>query len=185
MQMSNDSEKDTIDSSFNESEAALILQEFRPTIPQTVTNGIQLSKDPVKRQEIKRDFLTILRSTANVLHAAKACKIPTAIAYIWRAEDPEFAFKWDKIIEAEMLPHLEAEAIRRAINGSDTLMMFMLKALNRSKYDDKLAEKAAERPSITIQMLDVDKTIITAANDQLSLPATNYIDGQVIDVVKK
>lgn len=172
---------ETKDPGWNEEEGILSLQEFKPLMPISVSNGIQVAKDPVKREELKRIFLSVLRSTAEVVSAAKVCQIPKSLAYIWRAEDPEFAFRWDKIFQSELLPHLEAEAVRRAMNGSDLLLMFMMKALDRNKYDDKVAEKTVSQPSITIQMIDVDAKLLAHSVNTTTIPAVKYIDGDILD----
>ena len=46
-------------------------------------------------------------------------------AYLWRREDPEFAAKWDDAV-ADGIDLLEDEARRRALEGSDKLLMFLL-----------------------------------------------------------
>lgn len=166
---------------WNDEEGILSLVEFRPQMPVTVSIGITVAKDPVKREELKRVFLSVLRSTASVQDACKICQIPQSLGYVWRTEDPEFAYKWDQIFKSEMIPHLEAEAVRRAMHGSDLLLMFMLKALDRNKYDDKVAEKIVSQPSITIQMLDVDKSLLVAANSHGVVPSVKYLDGVILE----
>lgn len=172
--------------SWNEEEGVLSLVEFKPQMPVTLSVGISVAKDPVKREELKRIFLSVLRSTASVQDAAKICQIPLSLGYVWRTEDPEFAYKWDQIVKSEMIPHLESEAVRRAMNGSDLLLMFMLKALDRDKYDDKVAEKRVAQPTITIQMLDVDKALLGKAeshgvNGSSVVPAVKYLDGVILE----
>lgn len=165
---------------WNEEEGILCLQQFKPTIPVEVSLGIKASRDPTARRELKKVFLDILRSTGSILDAARICKIPKSLAFSWRHQDPEFAYRWDQITKAELLPHLEAEAIRRALNGSDLLLMFMMKALDRDKYDDKVAEKTVNRPNITIQIRDVDKSMVAIAGSGY-IPGADYGSGRLLD----
>ncbi len=165
---------------WNEEEGILALEQFKPQVPVEVSLGIKSARDPVARRKLKEVFLDVLRSTGSILDAARICKIPKSLAFGWRHQDPEFAFRWDQITKAEMLPHLEAEAIRRALNGSDLLLMFMMKALDREKYDDKAAEKYVNKPNITIQIRDVDRTLIAVAG-QGYVPPVNYESGKLLD----
>ena len=57
--------------------------------------------------------------------AAKAAGVGRSTAYLWRQEDPEFAAKWDEAV-AMGIDRLESEARRRALKGSDKLLMFLL-----------------------------------------------------------
>ena len=165
---------------WNEEEGILSLEQFKPQVPVEVSLGIKSARDPLARRKLKEIFLDVLRSTGSILDAARICKIPKSLAFGWRHQDPEFAFRWDQITKAEMLPHLEAEAIRRALNGSDLLLMFMMKALDREKYDDKAAEKYVNKPNITIQIRDVDRTLI-AVSGQGYIPPVNYEDGKLLN----
>lgn len=165
---------------WNEEEGILSLQEFRPQVPVEVSLGIKASRDPDTRRELKKVFLDVLRSTGSILEASRICKIPKSLAFAWRHQDPEFAYRWDQISKTELLPHLEAEAIRRALNGSDLLLMFMMKALDREKYDDKAAEKHVNRPQIMIQIRDVDKSLVAIAGSS-AVPGIEYETGKLLD----
>ena len=57
--------------------------------------------------------------------AATAAGVGRSTAYLWRQEDPEFAAKWDEAV-AEGIDRLESEAYRRAVAGSDKLLIFLL-----------------------------------------------------------
>jgi len=71
-----------------------------------------------------------------VTNAAIAAGARRAAMYGWRKEDPVFAGAWDDAIEAGT-DKLEDEARRRALNGSDPLLMFMLKARRPAKYRER------------------------------------------------
>lgn len=80
-------------------------------------------------------FLDALAASGSVTRAAKRARISRMTAYNERARDPEFATAWD-IAKDRGIDALEDEAIDRAFDGSDILLMFRLKA-ERPKYRDK------------------------------------------------
>lgn len=104
-----------------------------------------------------RPFLQNLRQFPSVTEACRAAKVSRQRAYIARRNYPQFASDWDDALQ-EGLEALEGEAIRRAMVGeerirphfhngrliyeevikdkSDTLLIFLLKAHNPSKYRD-------------------------------------------------
>lgn len=169
---------------WNEEEGILTLQEFKPQLPASVSIGLVAARDPEKKRTLKKVFLEALQATGLVTEASKICQIPKSLAFQWRAEDPEFSFRWDKLIKGELLPHLEAEAFRRAMNGSDLLLMFMMKAYDRERFDDKAAEKVVARPSIMIQIRDVDKTLVAISDTSKTVPAIDYKSGKLLDAKK-
>lgn len=159
---------------WNEEQGILSLVEFQPQKPKAATVGIELARNPEKKARLKNIFIDVLRSTGLVTEAASICQIPKSLAYSWRFEDVEFASRWDSAFKSNIQPHLEAEAVRRAMAGSDLLMMFLLKSLDRDRYDDKVAEKVVSRPSISIQIRDVDKSIVAIAESNQAVPAIDY-----------
>lgn len=75
----------------------------------------------------KRRFLEELRRGSTVGEAARAAGIGRRTAYDLRQRDETFAVDWADAIE-EGTDHLIAAARKRAIDGSDTLLMFLIKA---------------------------------------------------------
>ena len=63
-------------------------------------------------------------------------EIGRTAAYKWRDDDEAFAAEWEDAIE-EGTDALEDEAIRRAKDKSDTLLIFMLKARRPEKFKDR------------------------------------------------
>jgi len=57
-------------------------------------------------------------------------------AYVWKREDPEFAHAWEDAIE-QGCDLLEDEAKRRALDSSDLLLIFLLKAKRPDKYRER------------------------------------------------
>lgn len=100
-------------------------------------------------QRKKTLFLTAYARLGTVLHAAEAAQIARRTHYEWLATDPEYKRSF---VEAEnaAIDSLEAEARRRAFAGSDTLLIFLMKGANPSKYRERVdvtmdIQKAVER----------------------------------------
>jgi len=88
------------------------------------------------KDDRRAHFLLCLANGDSVKHACEISGIGRKTAYVWRAQDPEFAEAWDEATEAGV-ERLEDEAYRRALVGSDTLMIFLLKAKRPKVYADK------------------------------------------------
>ena len=90
---------------------------------------------PEKRR--KRDwaprFLEIFRQTGNVRLSADGAGIDRDTAYRRRQRDRRFAEAWAQT-EQDAIDVLEAEARRRALTTSDTLLIFLLKAHRPDRY---------------------------------------------------
>lgn len=94
-----------------------------------------------KTERTQRDrFLDALARTASVTAASQAAGIGRRTAYNWRNADEEFASAWDDALESGT-DALEDEAIRRALDGSDTLLIFMLKARRPEKFKERVANE--------------------------------------------
>jgi hypothetical protein len=90
----------------------------------------------------KEHFLDIFRLTANISAACKAVGISRDTFYRRRDSDKAFA---EELIEAreDAIEALEFEARRRAMDRSDLLLMFLLKAHRPELYRDKFEVKHA------------------------------------------
>ncbi len=86
-----------------------------------------------KRREA---FLATLSTTGNATQAAEVAKLDRSALYRLRKNDEAFAEAW---AEAEELgvEALEDEACRRAFDGSDTLLIFLLKGKKPDKYRER------------------------------------------------
>jgi hypothetical protein len=94
-----------------------------------------LMTDVTLEKKWRARFLDKLAESGSVTRAAKYARISRMTAYRERADDPEFAAAWD-VAKERGVDALEDEAIDRAFDGSDILLMFRLKA-ERPKYRDK------------------------------------------------
>lgn len=84
-------------------------------------------------------FLDKLRQGYSISAACKAEHIGRRSYYDWRKDDPEFAAMADTAIE-EGTDHLEDVARKRAVapkDGSDTLLIFLLKARRPNTYRER------------------------------------------------
>lgn len=113
----------------------------------------------MKLTPIKRDrFCSILALGSSVTEAARAIDVSTVAMYKAKKLDEQFAADWDAAIE-EGTDVLEDEAVRRAKDKSDTLLIFLLKGRRPKKYGDshtlKHTDPSGERPPVFI--VDIGK----------------------------
>jgi len=87
------------------------------------------------RVDRKRRFVEAIQAGYSPTEGARRAQMSRATAYVWREEDPEFAAAWDAAVE-QGTDLLEDELYNRAMNGSDTSLIFALKARRRVKYGD-------------------------------------------------
>jgi hypothetical protein len=82
-------------------------------------------------------FFEALRNSGNVRAACLAAGIGRTIVYKRRHTDTAFRARWDEAL-AEATDVLDAEARRRALAGSDPLLMFLLRAHRPEVYREAL-----------------------------------------------
>jgi hypothetical protein len=110
-------------------------------------------------------LLLKLQEGESVASACRAQRISRATYYRWLKEDPTFAANAEDALEVGT-DLLEDEAKRRAVglNGSDTLLIFLLKARRPDKYRErhtvdvnvqirKRAEQMAEQLGVPVDDL--------------------------------
>ncbi len=92
-------------------------------------------------------FLRILRDCGTVTAAAKAIGITRQAAYLAKDKYPTFALEWEEAIESATDKLVEV-AVKRAskANGSDALLMFLLRGHRPSVY---APERSPETPTAT------------------------------------
>lgn len=83
--------------------------------------------DVGQRAASQRKFLAAHGSGLTTQQAAQIAGVSRATFYRWRNEDPEFAQAWRESRDNTM-EDLEIQAYKRAIEGNDRLLMFLLKS---------------------------------------------------------
>jgi hypothetical protein len=98
-------------------------------------------------------FLDALAHCGQVTHAARAVGISPKTAHRWRQAYPALARRWATALE-QGLDSLEDEAVRRAFEGSDRLLMFVL---NRRRPEVYSAHRAKSQVAGTTKhMIDLN-----------------------------
>jgi hypothetical protein len=87
------------------------------------------------RHPKKKAFLSAFSNCGSVTQAAEAARIDRTLHYVWM-ESPEYKAAFDIAIE-RATRHLEDIAAKRAVEGSDTLLIFLLKCRNRPVFGDR------------------------------------------------
>jgi hypothetical protein len=94
-----------------------------------------------------------------VSEAAAAAGIARSTAYRYRSSHPDFEEAWGGV-EERVTEELEQEAVRRAKDGSDVLLIFLLKARRPNMYreriplDDREAARRRELARLDDEELD-------------------------------
>lgn len=88
-----------------------------------------------KRRDWQTPFLLALARGCSVTQACKLAGVSRQHAYRCRARSERFAAQWQDAWESGT-DALEDEATRRALAGSDVLLMFLLKARRPEKFRD-------------------------------------------------
>jgi hypothetical protein len=101
----------------------------------------RISRNPASKPVYQRRMLEALARGVSPTSAANAAGVGRSTAYLWRQEDREFAAKWDEAV-AVGIDRLETEAYRRALEGSDKLLMFLLER----RRPEVWARSKANRP---------------------------------------
>ena len=101
----------------------------KPTAPQKP----QAKARRTRTRDWKPDFLTAFEQTGTVVQAARAAGIDRMTAYRARQADEDFAIAWADV-EEKVTETLERVALQRAIDGSDRLIEFLLKARRPDRY---------------------------------------------------
>jgi hypothetical protein len=83
----------------------------------------------------KPTFIEALRKSGNVRHSCQKAGITRQAAYLARSKKPMFKLAWDNAL-ADAVDSLEAVAWQRAVQHSDGLLKFLLKAHRREMYGD-------------------------------------------------
>ena len=111
----------------------------------------RVEEKPAQRSdagEWRRVFLAALRNSGNVRASCQAAGVSRKTAYQHKRDDPDFAGGWEEA-HTEAVEVLEAELRRRALGGSDILLMFTLKAARPDVYRDNQRPQGDGRGAIS------------------------------------
>lgn len=122
--------------------------------------------------QLKKDVF--LREYSENPNISAVCEHPEidisrSTFYRWKNKDPMFTENVEAA-EEKGIDGLEAEAYRRALEGSDTLLIFLLKNKRKKVYGDKLEVDATVKVpgKVEIVLTDMtpeDKKVITGGNN--------------------
>jgi hypothetical protein len=90
----------------------------------------------VRTPAIRAKFLELLGESGNVAATCAALELHRPVIYAWRHADADFAAAWDAALQLGG-EALEDEARRRAMSGSDILLMFLLRAIKPERYRER------------------------------------------------
>lgn len=97
-------------------------------------------------------FFANLKDCGNVTASCQAAGISRVTAYDHKNKDAEFAGQWEDAMQ-QAADVLEGEATRRALAGSDLLLIFLLKGLRPEKYRERVTLPPAELDKLIEQAL--------------------------------
>lgn len=120
-----------------------------------------------RKAERKRAFVTLIADGLNFMEACEALHLDRSTAFRWRQADPEFAQACRDALKVS-IEKLEAEAERRALHGSDKLLMFLLERRAPDKYH--IAQKLEHSGSVDLA------AAVMAARRRANGDATPSID---------
>ena len=95
-------------------------------------------------------FCSLIEDGCTVQDAARGIGIERQTAYAWREGNAEFARAWTSAVQARD-EGLERVARQRAKQGSDTLLIFLLKGAMPEKYRERYS--AQIEGGLTLQVV--------------------------------
>jgi hypothetical protein len=116
---------------------------------------------PKRRADWRPVFLSIFRQTGIVALGCRGAGISRTQAYRERQQNARFADDWADA-EEDATEVLEAEARRRAMSTSDTLLIFLFKARRPSVYRETIRvdlRREAETLAATMDGISADELI--------------------------
>src|SRR5262249_30864904 len=102
----------------------------------------------VERKRAK--FLELLCNGESVVRAAAGAKVGRRTVYDWRKADAEFAREWDDAWE-QGADLLEQVVYQRAVNGSDLLLIILLKGRRPRRYRDNVRHEVDTQLTVSVE----------------------------------
>jgi hypothetical protein len=104
------------------------------------------------RRHWQKAFLAALENTGSVTAAAEAAHMGRSMVYHHKRHDAAFSKLWDESLDIAA-DTLEDEARQRAFDGSDVLLMFLLKGIRPQKWRES---RATIPPAELNKMIEVE-----------------------------
>lgn len=101
------------------------------------------------RNKIKQKFLEAYTQTCTLTAAAKIAGVDRGTHYKWLKADKAYCEQFASTHETT-IESLEAEARKRAFDGSDVLLIFLLKGARPEKYRERYEHIGKEGGPITV-----------------------------------
>jgi Homeodomain-like domain len=123
-------------------------------------------------------FLELLCDGESVVRAAAGAKVGRRTVYDWRNADAEFAREWDEAWE-QGTDLLEEVALKRAVNGSDLLLIFLLKGRRPQRYRDNVRHEVDARLTVSVEDARAQleqRLAVIEDHRRRALPATSVAD---------
>lgn len=117
------------------------------------------------RTDWRPTFLRAFETTGTVVQACRAAGIDRRTAYRERQRNEEFALAWADIDE-KVTETLERVALQRAIDGSDRLIEFLLRARRPETYRDNVRVEHSGRVQHDLQAMSDEQLDQLAAQLQ-------------------
>lgn len=154
-----------------------------------MASGRKPSTKTTAKRDWKPVFLKHLAECGCVLYSARKALINKATAYQHRERDKAFGIAWDEAIEASR-DVMEREARRRAIDGvrkpvfqggehvgdvqeySDTLLIFLMKGADPSKYRERASFEHSGPNGGPVQLLIEEIVVTSMPTNQEASPAS-------------
>ena len=133
---------------------------------------------------IQQQFIRCLENCANVTTVCADLKLARRTEYGWRQTTPGFARAWDSAMMLG-IDSLEDVAKQRAVDGSDQLLIFLLRGLNPEVYGQRTQVDLNQNLRVDLRGLSMDelrarlldlRTRQEATPLTLALEAANVID---------
>jgi hypothetical protein len=121
---------------------------------------------PRRRVDWAERFLEAFAATGNVRLATSAAGVSRDAPYKRARVRQSFADRWAKARE-EAIDLLEAEARRRALSGSDALLMFLLRAHRPERYRETVRIDLAREASAIAGLLGVEPEAAIAEAERI------------------
>lgn len=116
----------------------------------------------MQSQHAKKVFLEAFAELGIVGHASRAAGIDRNTVYYWLEHDEQFAIAY-RHAELAATEALEREAARRAVAGSDVLLIFLLKARKPAMYRERYEVHHSGELAIADSLSEEQREAVRAA----------------------